>query len=144
IYPSLEGGGILTLEKVKVMGLKLFTSMSRDLEKEGIKNPDLSKVELKTTIKNNVITLERTKMKMAGFRFRVQGETSFNGKLNLKTRLGLPPLGIVGIPMRILGTSENPKFKYGRGTSDEDIEETEFTDELSPEMLKLIRNAKEE
>ncbi|MFH1296280.1 MAG: AsmA-like C-terminal region-containing protein [Bacteroidota bacterium] len=144
VYPSLEGGGTLSLEKVKVMGLKLFNAMGKNLEKEGIKNPNLSKVDLRTTIKNNVITLERTKMKMAGFRFRIEGQTSFNGKLNLKSRLGLPPLGIVGIPMRILGTSENPKFKYGRGTHDEDVEETEYSDELPPEMLKLIRAAKEE
>ena len=144
VYPSLEGGGILSLEKVKVMGLKLFNAMGKNLEKEGIKNPDLSQVDLRTTIKNNVITLERTKMKIAGFRFRVEGQTSFSGKLNLKSRLGLPPLGIVGIPIRILGTQENPKFKYGRGTHDEDVEETEYSDELPPEMLKLIRTAKEE
>jgi AsmA protein len=144
IYPSLEGNGVLTLEKVKVMGLKLFTSMSRNLEKEQIKDPDLSKVEIRTTIKKNVITLEKTRMKFAGFRFRISGETNFNGRMNLRTRLGLPPLGIVGIPMRILGTQENPKFKYGRGTKDEDVEETEYTDELSPEMLKLIHNAKTE
>ncbi len=100
--------------------------------------------KIKTTIKNNVITLERARMKMAGFRFRVEGETSFAGQLNLKIRLGLPPLGIVGIPIKVLGTSDNPRFRYGRGTSDEDIEVTEYTDELSPEMLSLIRDAKEE
>ncbi len=144
VYPSLEGGGTLSLKKVKVMGLKLFTAMGKNLGKDGIKNPDLSKVDLRTTIKNNVITLERTKIKMAGFRFRVEGQTNFNGELNLKSRLGLPPLGIIGIPMRILGTTENPKFKYGRGTRDKDVEETEYTDELPPEMLKMIRTAKEE
>lgn len=144
IYPSLEGGGTLSLEQVKVMGLELFTGMAKNLEKEKIKNPDLSNVEIKSTIKNNVITLERTRMKIAGFRFRVEGETNFNGALNLKTRLGLPPLGIVGIPMRVLGTQENPKFRYGRGTRDESVEETEYTDEISPEMLELIRQAKEE
>jgi AsmA protein len=144
IYPSLEGNGVLTLEKVKVMGLKLFTSMSKNLEKDQIKDPDLSKVEIKSSIKKNVITIEKTKMKMAGFRFRVSGETSFNGSLNLKARLGLPPLGIVGIPMRVLGTQNDPKFKYGRGTADEDVEETEYSDDLSPEMLKMIRNAKAE
>ena len=142
IYPSLEGNGVIRLAKVKVMGMKLFTSMSRNLEKEDIREPDLSKVELKTSIKKNVITLEKTRMRISGFRFRVGGETNFNGQLNLKARLGLPPLGIVGIPMRILGTQEKPKFKYGRGTADEDVEETDYTDEIPPEMLEKIRNAK--
>jgi AsmA protein len=144
VYPSLEGGGILSLKKVKVMGLKLFTAMSKNLGKEKIKNPDLSKVELKTTIKNNVITLEKTKMKISGFRFRVEGESNFNGSLNLKTRLGLPPLGIVGIPIRVLGTQDNPKFKYGRGVNDKDVEETQYSDEIPKELLDKIKNAKEE
>jgi AsmA protein len=144
VYPSLEGGGTINLKKIKVNGMKLFTAMSKNLEKEKIKNPDLSKVELKTTIKNNVITLEKTKMKISGFRFRIGGETNFNGALNFKARLGLPPLGLVGIPIRILGTQDNPKFKYGRGNKDEDVEESAYSDEVPPDMLEKIKNAKEE
>ncbi len=144
VYPSLEGGGTLTLTKVKVMGLKLFTAMSKNLDKEKIKDPDLTKVELKTTIKNSVITLEKTKMKISGFRFRVAGETSFDGQLNLKTRLGLPPLGIIGIPIRVLGTQDNPKFKYGRGNNDEDVQETQYSDEIPKDMLEKIKSSKEE
>lgn len=144
VYSSLEGNGVLSLEKVKVMGLKLFTAMGKNLDKEKIKNPDLSKVELKTRIKNNVITLERTKIKIAGFRLRMEGETNFSGKLNLKTRLGLPPFGILGIPIRILGTQENPKFKYGRGNQDESVEETIFSDEIPADILLQIQNVKEE
>ena len=83
-------------------------------------------------------------MKFAGFRFRIGGETNFNGNLNFKSRLGLPPLGIVGIPIRILGSQDNPKFKYGRGNSDENVEETEYSDEIPKDMLDKIKNAKEE
>ncbi len=144
VYPSLEGGGILSLKKVKVMGLKLFTAMSKNLGKEKIKDPDLSKVDIKSTIKNNVITIENTKMKIAGFRFRIGGETNFNGNLNLKARLGLPPLGIIGIPIRVLGTQENPKFKYGRGNNDEGVEETQYSDEIPKDILEKIKSAKEE
>jgi len=111
---------------------------------EKINEPDLSKVEIRSSIKNNVITIEKTKMKISGFRFRIGGETSFDGKLNFKARLGLPPLGIVGIPMRILGTSDNPKFKYGRGSKDEDLDETEYSDEIPKDMLDKIKSAKEE
>lgn len=144
VYPSLEGGGILSLKKVKVVGLKLFTAMSNNLGKEKIKDPDLAKVDIKTTIKDNVITIEKTKMKMAGFRFRLSGETNFNGQLNLKTRLGFPPLGIVGLPIRILGTQDNPKFKYGRGTNDEDVDETQYSDDIPKEMMDKIKSAKED
>jgi AsmA protein len=95
-------------------------------------------------MKNNVITIEKTKMKIAGFRFRVGGETNFNGSLNLKARLGLPPLGIIGIPIRVLGTQENPKFKYGRGNNDEEVEETQYSDEIPKDILEKIKSAKEE
>ncbi|MEI6062367.1 MAG: AsmA family protein [Bacteroidota bacterium] len=144
VYPSIEGGGTLTLQRVKVVGLKLFTAMGQNLQKEKIKNPDLSKVDIKSSIKNNVITVENTKFKMAGFRFRIGGETNFSGQLNLKARLGLPPLGIFGISMRVLGTQDKPVFKYGRGTSDKDVDETEYQEDLPKEMLEKIKNAKEE
>ncbi|MCK9423337.1 MAG: AsmA family protein [Bacteroidales bacterium] len=144
VYPSLEGGGTLTLKKVKVMGLKLFNVISKSTEKEKLKNPDLSKVEFKTTIKNNVITLEQTKIKISGFRLKLSGTTNFNGDLNLKMRIGLPPLGIFGIPLRVLGTSDNPKLKYGRGSSNGHVEETEYTDEMPADLKEKLRNAKEE
>jgi len=139
VYPSLEGGGTVTLEQVKVYGLKLFNQIGKNLGKESLADPDLSKVELKTTINDNVITLERTRMKISGFRFRIEGESSFNGQLNLKTRVGLPPLGIIGIPIRVLGTHDDPKFRYGRGLKDEDLEETEYTDEIPPEILEQLK-----
>ena len=143
VMPSLTGGGTLSVTKVKVKGLKLFSAMSKGTGKESIKNPDLSKVDFKTTIAKNVITLEQVKMKMSGFRLRLAGTTNFDGRLNFKARLGLPPLGIIGIPMKITGTSENPKIKYGRG-GDENAPETEYSDQVPQEMLDRIKNAKEE
>ena len=41
-------------------------------------------------------------------------------------RLGLPPLGIIGIPLVITGNKDNPKVKIGRQS--EDLKETEDTD----------------
>ena len=128
VYPSLEGGGVLSVKKVKLMGLKLFTAVAQKTGKDSVNNPDLSKVDIKTTIKNNIITIERFKMKIVGFRLRIEGQTSFDGRLNLKMRLGLPPLGIIGIPMRITGTQDNPKIKLGKGDK-EDIPETEYKEE---------------
>ncbi|WP_236025362.1 AsmA family protein [Flavobacterium geliluteum] len=122
VYPSLVGGGILSVKDVKVRGLKMFNAVSKETSSEALKNPDISKVEIKTTVKNNIMTLERFKFKFAGFRPRIEGTTSLDGKLNLKMRLGLPPLGILGIPLTITGTQNNPKIKVGRKT--EDLEET--------------------
>ncbi|MFH6998392.1 AsmA family protein [Flavobacterium sp. FlaQc-57] len=126
VYPSLVGGGTLSIKDVKVRGLKMFNAVSKETNTESIKNPDLSKVDIKTTIKNNIITVERFKFKFAGFRPRIEGTTSLDGKLNLKMRLGLPPFGIFGIPLTVTGTQNSPKVKVGRKT--EDLEETKDTE----------------
>ena len=127
VYPSLVGGGTLSVKDVKIKGLKMFNAVSKETSSAAIKNPDVSKVDIKTTIKNNIMTVERFKFKFAGFRPRIEGTTTLDGKLNLKMRLGLPPLGIFGIPLTVTGTQDNPKVKVGRKT--EDLEETKDTGE---------------
>jgi len=56
----------------------------------------------------------RKPKKLAGFRLRIQGQTNFDGMVKFKCRLGLPPFGIVGIPMNITGPGQNPKIKVGK------------------------------
>ena len=133
IYPSLSGVGILSVKDVKMKGFKLFGAISKKTGKDAINNPNLSKVDIKTTIKNNILTIERFKFKVAGFRPRIEGTSSFDGKLNIKMRLGLPPLGIIGIPLTVTGTGENPKVKLGK--KGEDIQETIY-DDSKPETVK--------
>lgn len=125
IYPSLKGGGVLSLQDVKVNGLKLFNAVSKTTNKDSVNNPNLRKVILKTSINNNIITLERTKMKVFGFRPRFEGQVSFDGRLNLTGRLGLPPLGIFGISFTVIGTEENPEVKLRREKDSDRIAETE-------------------
>jgi AsmA protein len=123
VYPSLIGGGVLSIKDVKLKGMKMFNAVSKTTDHEAIKNPELSKVDIKTTVKNNIITIERFKFKFAGFRPRIEGTSSLDGKLNIKMRLGLPPLGIIGIPLTVTGTKDNPKVKVGR--KGDEIEETQ-------------------
>lgn len=130
VMPSLEGSGTLSVKKVKMKGFKLLNVVSAKTENPDIKDPDISKVDIKSTIKNNIVTIERFKFKVAGFRLRFEGQTSLDGKLNLKMRIGLSPLGIIGIPIKVLGTQENPDIKLGRKS--EDLEETEYVDGVTP------------
>ncbi len=133
IYPSLLGGGTLSVKQVKMKGFKMFGAVGKSTGKEAINNPDVSKVDIKTKVKNNIITIERFKFKVAGFRPRIEGTTSFDGQLNIKMRLGLPPLGIVGIPLKITGTQENPKVQLGKKT--EEIEETVYVNGASASKM---------
>lgn len=125
VYPSLVGKGIVSVKDIKVYGMKMFNTVAKKTSRKVLKNPELSKVEIKSSIKNNIITLERFKFKFAGFRPRIEGKTTLDGRLNIKMRLGLPPFGIFGIPMTITGNKDNPKVKLGRQT--EDLEEAKDT-----------------
>lgn len=127
LFPSLKGGGFIRLEDIKVKGLKVLGAVSRATGRDSINNPHLKAVMIKSTISNNIIKIERTKMKIFGFRPRFEGEASLDGKLNIRFRLGLPPLGIIGIPVTITGTFDNPKINMRRSKEGdkivEDIEE---------------------
>ena len=124
IYPSLKGKGTLSLSKVKVKGLRMFGEVSKQTNKD-VNDPDLSKVEIKSTIANNIITIQRTRMKVSAFKLRIEGQTSFDDRLNLHVRVGLPPFGIIGIPVTVIGTEDKPEVKVRRGKSGDALEETD-------------------
>lgn len=126
VYPSLEGGGVLSVKAVKMKGFKLFSAAGKAAGKDSLTgNSDISKVDIKTTIKNNIITIEQTKIRVFPFRLRIAGQASFDGQMNLKFRIGLPPLGIFGIPMNITGTQDKPIIKMSSGSNNPELKETE-------------------
>lgn len=134
VYPSLEGGGVLSVKAVKMKGFKLFSAAGKAANKDSLTgNADISKVDIKTTIKNNVINIEQTKIRVFPFRLKISGQATFDGKLNLKFRLGLPPLGIFGIPMHITGTQEKPNIQLRRGANNEILKETEDKEDAEPD-----------
>jgi AsmA protein len=130
ILPSLSGGGVLSVSKVKLKGFKLMNAVSKSTNKEEMTDPDLSKINIKSTIANNILTIEKTKMRIAGFRPRFEGQCTLDGKLNLKGRIGLPPFGIFGIPFTVKGTQDNPIVKLKK---DKDGKPLEVKDEKESE-----------
>jgi AsmA protein len=130
VYPSLTGGGVLSVKAIKMKGFKLFSAAGKAAGKDSLTgNSDISKVDIKTTIKNNIIYIEQTKIRVFPFRLRIAGQASFDGDLNLKFRIGLPPLGIFGIPMNITGTQNKPIIKMNSGANNQDLKETEDKEE---------------
>jgi AsmA protein len=126
VYPSLKGEGVLSVKQVSLMGFKLMNAVSKATKRDSLSNPDVSEVQIRTKIANNIIHIERFKMRVAGFRPRFEGQVSFDGRLNMSGRLGLPPFGLLGIPLSITGTQENPKVALKRnkeGNLEESTEE---------------------
>ncbi|PAM93677.1 membrane assembly protein AsmA [Flavobacterium sp. IR1] len=119
IYPSLEGAGIINLRDVKIKGLKLFDGISSKTGQNGLNNPDMKGIEIKSVIDNNLIQIEPFTFTVAGFKPTIKGTTSFDGLLDLRMRLGLPLFGIIGFPIVITGTHEDPKIKIFSKTGQE-------------------------
>lgn len=132
VLKSLKGQGVLSVKKVKMKGFKLFNAVSRSTGKDKIVDPDVSKIDIKSKIENNIMTIERTKLRVAGFRPRFEGQIGLDGRLNLNARLGLPPFGIFGIPFTVTGTQDKPKINLRRGRNSDKLEE-EADDEKDKE-----------
>ncbi|MCS4435408.1 AsmA-like C-terminal region-containing protein [Aquiflexum gelatinilyticum] len=125
VLPSIKGEGIFALDKVKLKGFKLMNSIAKDTENKELADPELAGVQIKSNIANNLMTIERTRMRIAGFRPRFEGQVSLDGDMSIAFRLGLPPLGLFGIPIKITGNAENPNIEVGKITEGDELEETE-------------------
>lgn len=143
VLPSLKGGGVLSLVNMRLKGFRLMNAVSESTDYGELKDADVSGVKIKSVVKNNIINVERIKMRVAGLRPRFEGQASLDGALNMKGRIGLPPLGIIGIPFSISGTSENPVVKLKRDKSGKVLQEKEDKEagsgeEASPEPANNI------
>ncbi|MGV3460636.1 MAG: AsmA-like C-terminal region-containing protein [Flavobacterium sp.] len=135
IMESLEGGGIISVRDVKVAGLKLFGGISSKTRQKSLNDPNIKGIDIKTTINDNLIHIDDFTFKIAGFRPKIKGTTSFDGLLDIRVRLGLPPLGIIGIPIVVTGTHEDPKIKVFSKTGQE-IEGSEYNEKTNTVIKK--------
>lgn len=127
IYESLEGEGTIGIHDVKIVGLELFGGISNKTGQDGLDNPNMKDIKIKTRIERNLIHIDDFTFKVAGFRPTIKGTTSLDGELDLRMRLGLPPWGLIGFPIVITGTHEDPKIKIFSKTGDE-IPEAEYSE----------------
>ncbi|SFM77871.1 AsmA protein [Algoriella xinjiangensis] len=126
---TIKGGGVLTLEEIQFMGFKMFNSVAEKTSTDALRDAKVSKVKVNSKIENNVITIERTKFKIAGFRPRIEGQVSLDGYVNVGMRLGLPPFGIIGIPIKITGPSDTFEVEVGKYQKEDlDEKDDDFSD----------------
>ena len=134
---TVKGGGLLTVEDIQFMGFKIFNTVADRTSTNALHDANLKNVKIKTTIENNVMTISRTKFKVAGFRPRIEGQVTLDGYMNVGMRLGLPPLGIIGIPIKITGPADTFEVEVGKYEK-EDLDETD--EDYAEYQKSLIEN----
>ena len=143
MFPKLKtvkGGGEITVEDVQFMGFKVFNAVANKTSTDALHDAKLKNVKVKTSIENNVLTIERTKFKVAGFRPRIEGQVTLDGYMNIGMRLGLPPLGIIGIPIKIMGPAETFEVEVGKYQREELAETDEDYQEYQKQLAEENSN----
>ena len=140
---TIKGGGALTLEEIQFMGFKMFNSVAEKTSTDALRDAKVSKVKVNSKIENNVITIERTKFKIAGFRPRIEGQVSLDGYVNVGMRLGLPPFGIIGIPIKITGPSDTFEVEVGKYQKEDlDEKDDDFSDYQKSLQIEQVEKEK--
>jgi AsmA protein len=138
VLPSLEGGGTLMVHDVQFKNYKLFGTVSQETRLDALRDPKMKEITVHSTIDDNLLELKRFKFKVKPFRLRMEGQTTLDGDMDLQMRLGLPPFGLIGIPIKITGNSDSLKIKMGR--REKDLQALEYDDdEFSEEERRRFR-----
>lgn len=140
---TIKGNGDLVVEDVQLMGFKVFNTVAEKTSKDALHDAKLKNIKIHTSIANNVMTIDRTKFKIAGFRPRIEGQVTLDGYMNIGMRLGLPPFGIIGIPIKITGPADTFEVEVGKYHK-EDLNETddefaEYQKNLEEEKAKALQ-----
>ncbi|MBU2997085.1 hypothetical protein KO500_11605 [Cellulophaga baltica] len=143
IMPELSGKGTLKAHSIKFDGYKLMGKVSKKSGFETLDNPEVSEITINSTLNNNVLNLERFKFKVRPFKLRAEGQTSLEGDLSIKMRIGLPPFGLIGIPVVVEGSSDDFDVKVGTKTSDLDTLGDDTEDSYSEEDLLRMNMLKD-
>jgi AsmA protein len=89
----------------------MFSAVGDNIGAQAFDNPDMKGVNIESHIKNNLIHVDKFTFKVSVLRPSISGTTSFNGLLDLRIRVGLPPGGWIGFPVVVTGTHAQPKIK---------------------------------
>lgn len=111
---TLVGGGEVRIADAKVNGMKIFDEISKSAKKKEINDPHLKDLVIKTTIKNNQLTVEPFQMKISGFDAEIEGISDIKGTISYVVKLQLL-MDKIKIPFHITGTYDNPKVAMGKG-----------------------------
>ncbi|UYW00425.1 AsmA family protein [Flavobacterium agricola] len=136
-FKAIEGEGTLTLEDIKFKNFKILEHVAKKADAEDLEKASFNQIAIHSKIKNNVMTITPVTMKMATFRGKLEGQVTMDGKINVGFRLGLPPFGLINVPMRIVGTADDFEIETGKYKEDVTLmEESEVAKIKAPERRR--------
>lgn len=143
-FKAIEGEGTMTLENIKFKNFKILEQVAKKADAEDLYKASFNQIAIHSTIKNNVMTITPVTMKMAGFKGKLEGQVTMDGKINIGFRLGLPPMGLINIPMKITGTADNFDISTGKYKEDSSFaEQSELNNLKAPERRKKVAEVSE-
>ena len=75
-----------------------------------------------TEIKNGKFLIYPFSFKVSKFLTEVEGEQGFNDSINYLIKISVPPFTRLRIPISIIGTTDKPIIKTGKGFDPTDFE----------------------
>ena len=138
-FKAIEGEGTMTLENIKFKNFKILEQVAKKADAEDLDKASFNQIAIHSSIKNNVMTITPVTMKMAGFKGKLEGQVTMDGKLNIGFRLGLPPLGLINVPMKITGSADNFEVSTGKYKEDNSMaEQSELNTLVAPERRNRV------
>ena len=123
IYATLIGSGKISIDSVSVKGMKLMNNIHKVSKKDEFKDPKLSNVVIDTEIKKGKFIMYPFSFKVSKFLTEVEGTQGIEDEsINYSIKLSIPPFNKLKIPVSIIGTSDKPVIKMGKGFDNSDFE----------------------
>ena len=123
IYSSLSGNGKIIIENVSLKGMKLFNHIKHISKKEEFNDPELHDISMDTEIKKGKFLIYPFTFKVSKFLTEVEGSQGIiDETLNYSIKLSVPPFNKLKIPISIIGNTDKPVIKMGKGFDNSDFE----------------------
>jgi hypothetical protein len=122
INSTLAGSGKINIDNVSMKEMKLFNHIKGISNKEEFNNPELNDIVMDTEIKGEKFLIYPCSFKVDKFLTEIEGSQGFDNKMNYSIKISVPPFKKLKIPISILGTSDKPLIKLGKGFDNSDFE----------------------
>ncbi|MFN0047827.1 MAG: AsmA-like C-terminal region-containing protein [Cytophagales bacterium] len=108
ILNSLNGYGMVSVDKANIKGLKVLSHISKASEKDDIQNQEMIDAIILTEIKDGKVNIKPFTILLGKYLTSIEGSHTFNNEINYFVKVGIPPFHKIKIPMQITGTIDKP------------------------------------